>query len=481
MSETTVGTHVGRYVISRRIGRGSFATVWKARARQGGDKAATSAAAVAVKDVDTTKLTEKLKENLELEVGIMRSLQHPHITQLLEVHHTDASLLLVLEYCNCGDLHALIQREPRPLPEGLALHFVQQLAEGLRYVRMRGVIHRDLKPQNLLLASPPAAPRSFDASNPAPFYRSLVLKIADFGFARWVQPQSLVETLCGSPLYMAPEVLAMKPYDAKADLWSVGTILFQLLSKRTPYSGLNYMDLLKNIETTRWQLPAGVLRGPGAITPSCLELLGALLQHDPQARCSFDAMFAHPWLGLPPTPPPHPEVATTLTTTATPPPPPPAIGTTMGLTMDHGPAIGTTMGLTMDHGPAIGTMGLTPAQPGAAAAAPPRISIAARSPSVQSLPPAPAPWSSGGGGGGGGGDGVGAAGSASRAAAVAAVPERPLLHGGGGEGGLAREGGRGRRRRRARGRRQQQQRLGVVVEQAEVVAKLASVRSAPSG
>ncbi len=132
----------------------------------------------------------------------------------------------MLEFCDCGDLHGLIQRQPQPLSEDLALHFAQQLALGLQYVRARGIIHRDLKPQNLLLASSSTtALVRFDKANPALFYQSLILKIADFGFARWAQPQSLVQTLCGSPLYMAPEVRWARAHgrahgsSARARLW----------------------------------------------------------------------------------------------------------------------------------------------------------------------------------------------------------------------------------------------------------------------
>lgn len=94
-------------------------------------------------------------------------------------------------------------------------------------------MQRDLKPQNLLLSE----------SGP-----SAVLKIADFGFARNLQPQGLAETLCGSPLYMAPEILQSHKYDAKADLWSVGTILYELLVGRPPFNGANHIELLRNIE-----------------------------------------------------------------------------------------------------------------------------------------------------------------------------------------------------------------------------------------
>jgi serine/threonine-protein kinase ULK/ATG1 len=108
-------------------------------------------------------------------------------------------IYLVLEYCAGGDLAAYIQRYGK-VSEGTARHFMQQLGAGLQVLRNNNLIHRDLKPQNLLLSTNDS---------------TAVLKIADFGFARLLQPQGMAETLCGSPLYMAPEILQSKKYDAK--------------------------------------------------------------------------------------------------------------------------------------------------------------------------------------------------------------------------------------------------------------------------
>merc|ERR1719199_1734795 len=140
------------------------------------------------------------------------------------------------------------------LDEAQTQYYLQQLALGLAHIRSRNLIHRDLKPQNQLLSS--MAPNA-------------VLKIADFGFARYMQQQDLAETLCGSPLYMAPEILRFHKYDAKADLWSVGAIMFELLTARPPYTGANHVQLLKNIESRDPKFPSGV-------SMPCLALLRGL-------------------------------------------------------------------------------------------------------------------------------------------------------------------------------------------------------------
>ena len=140
------------------------------------------------------------------------------------------------------------------------------------------LLQRDLKPQNLLLSDGTA-----DA----------VLKIADFGFARSLQPQGLAETLCGSPLYMAPEILRFHKYDAKADLWSVGAILYELVVGRPPFDGDNTLHLLQNIERSDARIPDRVARH---LSVECQDLIYKLLKRKPIERITFDEFFTHPFI-----------------------------------------------------------------------------------------------------------------------------------------------------------------------------------------
>jgi serine/threonine-protein kinase ULK/ATG1 len=133
----------------------------------------------------------------------------------------------VLEYCSGGDLAGYINRHGK-VPEAVAKHFMRQLALGLQVLQEKHFIHRDLKPQNLLLSSKEVTP---------------LLKIGDFGFARSLTPESMAETFCGSPLYMAPEIIRNQKYDAKADLWSAGAILFQLVTGKPPFDGNNHIQV----------------------------------------------------------------------------------------------------------------------------------------------------------------------------------------------------------------------------------------------
>ena len=261
---------VGTYDLYSCIGQGSFATVYRGQHR-------TTKRVVAVKAIVRARLNQKLQENLEAEISIMQSLEHPNVVRLFEVQTTERHVYLMLEFCPGGDLMRVI-RARGTLDEPQAKGYLQQLALGLAHMRTRNLIHRDLKPQNLLLSS--MAPTA-------------VLKIADFGFARYMQQQDLAETLCGSPLYMAPEILRFQKYDAKADLWSVGAILFEMLVGKPPFSGANHVQLLKNIDSKE---PPALPQGVSAEVQS---MYNGLLQREPFQRLAFEEFFAHPFLSNP--------------------------------------------------------------------------------------------------------------------------------------------------------------------------------------
>ncbi|XP_011042709.1 PREDICTED: serine/threonine-protein kinase ATG1-like [Populus euphratica] len=194
---------------------------------------------------------------------------------------TEERIFLVLEYCEGGDLAFYIQRHGK-VTEAVARHFIRQLAVGLQVLQEKHLIHRDLKPQNLLLSSNDLTPQ---------------LKIGDFGFARSLASPDLADTLCGSPLYMAPEIIQNKKYDAKADLWSVGAILFQLVTGKPPFNGNSQYQLFQNILTsTELRFPQGALE---ELHPDCVDLCRGLLRQNPVERLTFKEFFNHKFLGEP--------------------------------------------------------------------------------------------------------------------------------------------------------------------------------------
>ncbi|XVE61957.1 hypothetical protein DITRI_Ditri06bG0080200 [Diplodiscus trichospermus] len=264
------GRVVGEYLVGRQIGSGSFSIVWHARHRVHGTE-------VAIKEIVTGRLNKKLQDSLMSEIFILKRINHPNIIRLHDIIEVPGKIHLVLEYCKGGDLSMYVTRHGS-VPEGTAKHFMQQLAAGLQILRDNNLIHRDLKPQNLLLSTNDS---------------KAVLKIADFGFARSLQPRGLAETLCGSPLYMAPEIMQMQKYDAKADLWSVGAILFQLVTGKTPFTGNNQIQLLQNImKSTELHFPVE----HDYLTADCKDLCQKLLRRNPVERLTFEEFFNHPFL-----------------------------------------------------------------------------------------------------------------------------------------------------------------------------------------
>lgn len=308
---------IGEFRRGREIGKGSFAAVYLAQHKRKKSYAA-------VKAVQMSKLTKKLKENLDTEISILKSLQHPHIVALFACIETPLYIYLVMEYCQLSDLaqfmkkrHNLatlpetadiFRRYPNPpvggLNEVLARHFLKQIASALEYLRSRNLIHRDIKPQNLLLnPSPSHMSRLKPEDVPlAASEHSLVpsvgvdtlpmLKIADFGFARHLPSTSMAETLCGSPLYMAPEILRYEKYDARADLWSTGTVLHEMVVGKPPFRAQNHVELLRRIEKAGDSI---VFDNKNmTISRGMKDVIRKLLKKSPLDRISYEEFFVDP-------------------------------------------------------------------------------------------------------------------------------------------------------------------------------------------
>lgn len=229
-----------------------------------------------------------------------------------------------MEYCSLGDLSQFIKgksekkdrpagplrevltRYPTPVGGGvhevLIRHFLKQLASALQFLRAQALIHRDVKPQNLLLLPSPSWAKAHPEVDPilSASRESLIpatgvstlpmLKLADFGFARVLPNTVLADTLCGSPLYMAPEILRYSRYDAKVDLWSVGTVLYEMATGKPPFKATNHIELLRQIEliNDKVEFPSRV-----KLTPGLKDITLALLKRWPTDRISFTDFFQH--------------------------------------------------------------------------------------------------------------------------------------------------------------------------------------------
>ncbi|KAK0385830.1 hypothetical protein NLU13_7007 [Sarocladium strictum] len=312
-SQKSSGRIVGQFTIDKEIGKGSFAQVYMGFHKE-------TKAAVAIKSVDLERLNKKLKENLYGEIQILKTLRHPHIVALHDCVESSTHINLIMEYCELGDLSLFIKKRDKlithpathdmarkypsapnsGLHEVIIRHFLKQLTSALEFLRSKNYVHRDVKPQNLLLLPTRAFRRqkgrsimeaSQDSLIPMSGIPSLpMLKLADFGFARVLPATSLAETLCGSPLYMAPEILRYEKYDAKADLWSVGTVLYEMATGRPPFRARNHVELLRKIEAAE-----DVIKFPRevTITSDLKALIRSLLKRSPVERLSFENFFSH--------------------------------------------------------------------------------------------------------------------------------------------------------------------------------------------
>ena len=254
---------VGKYILDKRIGKGSYAQVWLGHAEN-------TLETVAVKVIARHTVSETAQ--LRQEVAILKKIDHGNIVKFKDLKKSTGHYYLVLEYCEGGDLARFLQKHGK-VSEAAAQGFLRQLSAGLLVLHGLNFIHRDLKPQNVLMT---------DMSE------SATLKIADFGFARSLNPTDMAATVCGSPLYMAPEILRHERYDARADLWSLGAIFYELLFGTPPFTGPNPIQLLATIESAPKRMTF-----PSPVSQECQSLLSAVLDRDPQDRISPERFFSH--------------------------------------------------------------------------------------------------------------------------------------------------------------------------------------------
>ncbi|OCT89445.1 hypothetical protein XELAEV_18018066mg [Xenopus laevis] len=259
------------FILTEKLGSGSYATVYKAYRKRNAREV------VAIKCVSKKSLNKAAVENLLTEIEILKTVHHPHILELKDFQWDQDYIFLITEYCAGGDLSRFI-RTRRILPERIVQVFLQQLASALKFLHEKNISHLDLKPQNILLSR-------LDRPH---------LKLADFGFAQHMSSEDAPQALRGSPLYMAPEMVCSKHYDARVDLWSVGVILYEALFGKAPFASKSFSELEEKILSHKTiELPTRA-----RLSPECRDLLQQLLQRDPDKRISFIEFFAHLFVDL---------------------------------------------------------------------------------------------------------------------------------------------------------------------------------------
>ncbi|XP_017234763.1 CBL-interacting serine/threonine-protein kinase 23 isoform X2 [Daucus carota subsp. sativus] len=260
-------TKVGRYELGRTLGEGSFAKVKFARNPETGEN-------VAIKILDKEKvLMHKMIGQIKREISTMKLIRHPNVIRMYEVMASKTKIYIVLEFVTGGELFDKIASKGR-LKEDEARKYFQQLINAVDYCHSRGVFHRDLKPENLLL----------DANG--------VLKVSDFGLSalpQQLREDGLLHTTCGTPNYVAPEVINNKGYDgAKADLWSCGVILYVLMAGYLPFEESNLMALYKKIFKADFSCPPW-------FSTSAKKLIKRILDPSPTTRITIQEVIENEW------------------------------------------------------------------------------------------------------------------------------------------------------------------------------------------
>ncbi|KAK1552676.1 hypothetical protein Q3G72_021528 [Acer saccharum] len=256
---------VGKYEVGRTIGEGTFAKVKFAQNTETGES-------VAMKVLDrSTIIKHKMADQIKREISIMKLVRHPYVVRLHEVIASRTKIYIILEFITGGELFDKIVHHGR-LSEAESRRYFQQLVDGVDYCHSKGVYHRDLKPENLLLDS---------LGN---------LKISDFGLSALPeQGVSLLRTTCGTPNYVAPEVLSHKGYNgAVADVWSCGVILYVLMAGYLPFDELDLTTLYSKVEKAEFSCPSWFPVGAKS-------LIYRILDPNPETRITIEQIRDDEW------------------------------------------------------------------------------------------------------------------------------------------------------------------------------------------
>ncbi|XP_026163955.1 MAP/microtubule affinity-regulating kinase 3-like isoform X2 [Mastacembelus armatus] len=256
--------HVGNYRLLKTIGKGNFAKVKLARHILTGRE-------VAIKIIDKTQLNPTSLQKLFREVRIMKILNHPNIVKLFEVIETEKTLYLVMEYASGGEVFDYLVAHGR-MKEKEARAKFRQIVSAVQYCHQKHIVHRDLKAENLLL----------DAD--------MNIKIADFGFSNEFTVGGKLDTFCGSPPYAAPELFQGKKYDGpEVDVWSLGVILYTLVSGSLPFDGQNLKELRERVLRGKYRIPF-------YMSTDCENLLKRFLVLNPGKRGTLEQIMKDRWI-----------------------------------------------------------------------------------------------------------------------------------------------------------------------------------------
>lgn len=258
---------VGKYSLVKTLGSGAFSVVYK------GENTETNEV-VAVKAIPKSLLANQRDiDRLQRELDTITYLKHENIVSLKDFFSDHEYFYLVLDYCPGGSLMEVVCGSQK-LREPIIASIFYQLVSAIQFCHRHDVVHRDLKPPNILVTKFPN------------------IKVADFGLCGYVMSNEKMKTFCGSPCYTAPECLSGTQYDGKAaDIWSLGVILYELATLEHPWPVTNCAKMVQRIQKAQYTVPQGV-------PPALAELIKSMMKLNPKERPTCDAILANPWLRL---------------------------------------------------------------------------------------------------------------------------------------------------------------------------------------
>ena len=245
------------------IGKGGFGEVWKVNHKKSNDL-------FVIKVLDKKRLkSQKLIEQLNLEIKIMYKVHHPHIMQLINHFEDDNNFFMIMPYASRGQLYTLLKKNVK-LEQKMTAQFIRETISAVKYLHEHNIIHRDIKPENILL----------DQN-----YR---VKLSDFGWSNFCNPDEKRKTFCGTPEYLSPEMVMKLPHDYRVDIWSLGVLLFECLAGYPPFTGQNEIELFRNIKQLK-------IKWPIDFPPLAKNLVSKILKINPEERPSLDEILKHSW------------------------------------------------------------------------------------------------------------------------------------------------------------------------------------------
>ena len=281
------------YTLIRCLGKGSFGEVFLTSKQGSSERFATKR--ISKKHINNPKA----KQYIDNEINILKEIDHPNIIKLIDIVETTQFYNLVMELCNGGELSKCLEQykaiNKRAFSEEIVQHLMKQIVSSINYLHQKNILHRDIKLENILV--------NFDSEEDKNNLNMLKakIKLIDFGFARHLSSNELAFSTLGSPINMDPGILRKLNrmaysknygYDQKADIWSLGTICYEMLVGKNAFNAESMKELLKKVEKGNYYLPKSLSR-------EVVSFLNGMLQYDPKKRLSSDQLYHHKFLTKP--------------------------------------------------------------------------------------------------------------------------------------------------------------------------------------